>query len=361
MSASWNATAPVTPLDNSELAPTLAAIRTNCHISDARHATDYTLCVYLLKMREYFRWENNIPFHATLPREQLTAWLTQREEHWDDLENSQFESIPVQGSLHDPFDSPAINKELNELGYIYSSGYGRNMKPVFFLGELEQRRQHDGYTLLVSGKEFARDLSAPPAMSLDNTIFVRRESLRRMCWEKIEEWRWNEPENAMQKAMMYYDFDSKPDASLDAMTDMALQSVLFHEIGEVQAGKRLGNGWKTMLSSMQHSKAEIMLRAVRDNLADALSTLPGLLREADEASIHFYMANMSNMRKKLFPAAVSAYENWSARGDIRELELLLENAVIHWQSLAETCLELHKEHKDNCEPALIAVIEANIL
>ena len=361
MSASCNATAPVTPLDNSELAPTLAAIRTNCHISDARHATDYTLCVYLLKMREYFRWENNIPYHTTLPREQLTAWLTQREDHWDDLENSQFESIPVQGSLHDPFDSTAINKELNELGYIYSSGYGRNMKPVFFLGELEQRRQHDGYTLLVSGKEYARDLSAPPAMSLDNTIFVRRESLRRMCWEKIEEWRWNEPENAMQKAMMYYDFDSNPDASLDAMTDMALQSVLLHEIGEVEAGKRLGNEWKTMISSMQHSKAEIMLRAVRDNLADALSTLPGLLREADEASIHFYMANMSNMRKELFPAAVSAYEDWSASGDIRELEQLVEKALTHWQSLSETCLELHKEHKDNCEPALIAVIEANIL
>ena len=361
MSASSNATAPVTALDTSGLAPTLAAIRTNCHISDAKHATNYTLCVYLLKMREYFRWENNIPYHTALPGEQLTAWLARREDHWDELEDRPFENIPLLGALHDPFDAAAINKGLSALGYVYSSGYGRNMKPVFFFGELEQHKQYNGYTLLVSGKEYARDLAAPPAMSLDGTIFVRRESLRRMCWEKIEEWRWNQPDNAMQKAMRCYDFDKAPEQSLDAMTDKELQSAILHEIGEVQAGKRLGVAWEEMLASMQHSKAEIMLRAVRDNLADTLSTLPGLLKEADAASLHFYMANMSNMRKQLFPAVVTAYEHWSARGDTRELEQLADMAVSHWQSLAETCLAVYKDSRGNCEPALISTIEASVL
>ena len=361
MSASSNATAPVTALDTSGLAPTLAAIRTNCHISDAKHATNYTLCVYLLKMREYFRWENNIPYHTALPGEQLTAWLARREDHWDELEDRPFENIPLLGALHDPFDAAAINKGLSALGYVYSSGYGRNMKPVFFFGELEQHKQYNGYTLLVSGKEYARDLAAPPAMSLDGTIFVRRESLRRMCWEKIEEWRWNQPDNAMQKAMRCYDFDKAPEQSLDAMTDKELQSVILHEIGEVQAGKQLGDAWEEMLASMQHSKAEIMLRAVRDNLADTLSTLPGLLEEADAASLHFYMANMSNMRKQLFPAVVTAYEHWSARGDTRELEQLADMAVSHWQSLAETCLAVYKDSRGNCEPALISTIEARVL
>ena len=98
-----------------------------------------------------------------------------------------------------------------------------------------------------------------------------------------------------------------------------------------------------------------------DNLADALSTLTGLLNDAEAASVHFYMANMNNMRKALFPEFVSAYEGWTVAGDTRELEQLVDKAAAHWQSLAETCLELHKEHKDNCEPALIAVIEANTL
>jgi len=165
----------------------------------------------------------------------------------------------------------------------------------------------------------------------------------------------------MKKAMQYYDFDNAPEQSLDAMTDKELNSIILHEIGEIQAGKRLGRAWQEMLASMPHSKAEIMLRAVRDNLADTLSTLPGLLREADKASIHFYMANMSNMRKELFPAIVTAYENWSASGDTRELQQLTDKAVAHWQSLAETCLAVHDKNKANREPALISSIEAMTL
>jgi len=63
---------PSSPSLLDELAPTLAVVRTNCHISDARHATDYTLCIYLLKMREYYRWENDMPFSSSLPHEDLT-------------------------------------------------------------------------------------------------------------------------------------------------------------------------------------------------------------------------------------------------------------------------------------------------
>ena len=75
------------------------------------------------------------------------------------------------------------------------------MKPHFFLGELVEQREFNGFTLYISGTEYARDLTAPPAMSLGATIFIRQESLRRMIWEKVEEWRWNRPENAMRRAI----------------------------------------------------------------------------------------------------------------------------------------------------------------
>ena len=112
---------------------------------------------------------------------------------------------------------------------------------------------------------------------------------------------------------------------------------------------------------MQHSKAEIMLRAVRDNFADALSTLPGLLQDAEAASIYFYMANMSNMRKTLFPGFVSAYDDWATTGDTRKLEQLVHPAANHWQSLAEACIDLYKKNRVNNEAAMIALIEANTL
>ena len=50
--------------------PQLAsAVQRNCDISDARYAGDYGLCTFLLKMREYYRWENELPFARSLPKD----------------------------------------------------------------------------------------------------------------------------------------------------------------------------------------------------------------------------------------------------------------------------------------------------
>jgi hypothetical protein len=341
------------------LMPTLNAVRTNCHISDARFATQYTLCVYLLKMREYFRWERGLPFSAPLPHDELTGWLTEREEHWEGLEQADFLPVPVGKQHFDPFDCAAINAALNPLGFIYSSGYGNSLKPVFFMGRLEQHRQHDDFTLLVSGRELARDLAAPPAMSRENTIFIRRESLRRMLWERIEEWRWNTPDNAMKRALDCYDFGAAPDTALEAMTDNELHTVLLHEIGEVHAGALLGPDWEVLLAELGHSRTEIMLRALRDHLADALSTLPGLLADPQPAALHGYFAGLSNMRKVLFPQLATAYEAWLLDGDATVFERLIEPATAHWTALARQVLALFRRHPPGYESAIVELIETH--
>jgi hypothetical protein len=352
---------PETTVSISDLLPTLNAVRTNCLIADAQYAADYTLCVYLMKMREYYRWEHNIPFNEKLQHQALSDWLNKRESHWESLQDNAFEQVPVHDRHHDPFDAETINCALNELGYVYSSGYGRNMKPMFFLGELESLETHNDYTLVISGREYARDLASPPAMSQGQTIFVRRESLRRMLWEKVEEWRWNKPANAMKNALDCYDFDNTVEQSLDAMTDNELQSALLHEIGEVKAGELLGSEWETMLASLPHSKAEIMVRAVRDHLADAVSTLPGLLETMNTASLHFYIGNMTNMRKELFPELLTAYEIWTVTGNAQALKRVAELSATHWQPLAEEILKLHHKQDRNSQTALIELIEAHTL
>jgi hypothetical protein len=342
-----------------ELAQVLQVVRTNCHISDALHATDYTLCVYLLKMREYFRWEREIPFDAPIPQEALSGWLAGREALWNTLEGKPFESIPLSAQLLDPFDAVSINKTLNSMGYVYSSGLGRNMKPHFFLGALEQRREHEGYTLYISGKEYARDLAAPPAMSLGRTIFIRRESLRRMLWEKIEEWRWNQPVNAMQRAIDCYDFDTAPEDALEQMTEREARSLLLHEIGEVMAGEELGSDWENLLSVMPHCKAELMMRAVRDHLADALSTLPGLLDDAEPASLHFYFANLTSMRKMLFPSLLDAYDHWEQTGKLDRLVQLTRAGRSHWMSLAQGIVALNGTREDDLQHEITALVESS--
>lgn len=350
-----------TPADIGTLLPTLEAVRTNCHISDAQFATNYTLCVYLLKMREYFRWEHDLPFGAALPSDELTDWLTRREAQWESLEHARFEPVPVGDTRYDPFDAGALNAALNPLGYVYSSGFGPGMKPVFFLGTLEAHRTHADYRLLVSGHELARDLAAPPAMSLDGIIFIRRESLRRMLWERLEEWRWNRPANAMQQALACYDFDNAPDESLEAMTDDTLNTALLHEIGEVQAGKLLGSAWEEMLEHFGHSKVEVMLRAVRDHLADALSTLPGLLAENRPATLHGYIGSLSIMRRELCPRLLAAYGTWTVTGRTRELEALCTEAQAHWAALAQHLLAVFREHGTDARQPLVTAIESNTL
>ncbi len=63
-------------------------VQKNCHISDARHAGDFTLCIFLLKMREFYRWEHDIPFANNLPKDEVGEWLQEREGMWSDLESS---------------------------------------------------------------------------------------------------------------------------------------------------------------------------------------------------------------------------------------------------------------------------------
>lgn len=326
---------------NHAFQPLLAAVQKNCNISDALHAGDYTLCVYLLKMREYFRWEKGYAFTAALPNSDVGSWLKEREQLWETLENEPFAALPVADDEHDPFDTQPINQVLNPHGLVYSAGLGQYGRPHFFLARLEQRQEHEKFTVMIAADELARDLAAPPAMSLGNTIFVRRESLRRMIWEKIEEWRWNKLENPMGRAIHCYDFERDTDAALDKMTDDQISTLLLHEIGEVMAHDHLGDAWEEMLADLPRSRTELTLRAIRDNLADSLSTLPALVSENTPSKIHFYFAMLTNLRKSLAPGLLSAYGEWLKTESKTALEDYIATAQAHWKDVTRQALQLH--------------------
>lgn len=319
-------------------------VQTNCNIADARHAGEDTLCVYLLKMRELYRWEQGLGFDQEPPKDTLGDWLKNREALWEALEEAAFEDLAVSETRYDPFDAAAINAALAPHALVYSAGLGRGAKPHFFLGELEREERHNGYRIYVAGREFARDLGAPPAMSQGKHIYIRRESLRRMLWERVEEWRWNRPETPMGRAVACYDFDADINAALEAMTANELESALLHELGELKAGEQLGPEWEDMLIELPRSKAEFIARAVRDLLADCLSTLPGLLEQDNVAALHFYAGNLGGMRKELFPGFLKAYRRWLENDDPAPLHALIEQGREHWRDVGRTLLALYREH-----------------
>jgi hypothetical protein len=333
-------------------------VQRNCHISDAKHAGSYTLCIYLLKMREYYRWETAQTFSNTLSTDDIGEWLTTREGLWEDLEKEDYMPIETGSNSYDPFDSNGINKELLKHGLVYSGGIGHKAKPHFFLAKLEREEKLNGYQILVSSDEYARDLTSPPAMSQGKTIYIRRESFKRMIWEKIETWQWNKPENAMARALQYYNFDKDIEGALEAMTNNELESTILHEIGEIKAGEQL-SGWGEMMSEIPFTQAEIMARAVRDHLADALSTLPALLEQNNEASIHFYFANLTNMRKHIFPSLESAYQHWIKSRNTNELRSTINKSKVHWSNIASKMLSLHNSHKNQCGSHIEALINSN--
>ena len=332
-------------------------VQKNCHISDARHAGDFTLCIFLLKMREFYRWEHDIPFTHDLPKGEVGAWMQEREHMWTDLEESPFERLPFEDRTLDPFDADNVNRELVPQGYVYSGGYGRFSKPHFFLGTLLKKEKRAGHTIYISSCEYARDLEAPPAMLLDKTIYVRQESVRRFLWEKIEEYHWNRKNEAMKRALACYAFEIDAASALERMTQNETNAMIAHEMGEALVGEQLGRDWQKMLSTLSRSKAEIMVRAVRDILADCMSTLPKLLAADNEASLHFYFANFGGMRKHLFPEAIDAYQRWATRQDGDALHLLADGGARRWLETARTTLDLYQKHGEHAAPAIEKLLE----
>lgn len=326
-----------------ELQRLSSVVQTNCNISDARHARDYTICTYLLKMREYYRWEKGFAFGTHLPKDALGHWLDERERLWGDLEAEPFHCLPLSDECYDPFNAEAVNQRLVPEGLVYSSGYGRFAKPHFFLGRLTKTLQCRDCTVFVSSDEYARDLAAPPAMRQGKAIFIRRESFRRMLWEKYEEWCWKKQDNAMARAIAHYGFDHDVDRALDRMTDNEIEAAILHELGEGMAGDLLDPAWREMLADLVRTRAELFVRAVRDHLADCLSTLPGLLRAENQPSIHFYFANLTGLRRELFPSLNAAYQAWIASGSLDSIELLAAQGKDHWAGVARRTLDLHAE------------------
>lgn len=342
---------------------TLAAtVQRNCDISDARHARDYSLCVYLLKMREYFRWERGYRLTEGLPRDELGNWVVAREQLWEGLEPRDFDCLTLADDCHDPFESEAVNRRLVPEGLVYSAGYGRFVKPHFFLGRLLRQEHRDGFQVFVATDEYARDLTAPPAMSRGGQIFIRRESLRRMLWEHVEGWRWQKrPENAMARAIAHYDFDGDPERALDQMTESEISAAVLHELGECIAGEQLGPAWSEMMLTVARSKVEIQARAVRDLVADCAVTLPALLEQQAEPSLHFFFANLRGMRQELFPRLTRAYEHWLSRGDLGELWRLVEEGQRHWQNVARTLIAMHRDLDDACTDVMQPYLESHRL
>jgi len=332
-------------------------VQRNCHIADARHARAMTLCNYLLEMREFYRWEHEVPLARALPRQELGNWISEREALWDALQADDLEPLRVGEHSYDAFDVDAINAALVPQGLVYGGGYGRFGKPHFFLAQLERHEQRQGLRLFVSGCEYARDLTAPPAALLDGAVFLRRDALRRWLWEKMEIWGVRKADGALKSALDCYGFAVDAELALERMAEQEAETLILHELGEAMAEPLLGAAWRDLIATLKGRRAEILARAVRDNLADCLSTLPRLIEREAACSIHFHFANFEGARGKLFPLLESAYRRWRETGNLEPLREAAQAGSAHWHEAALSLLRAHQADPAAAEETIGACIE----
>lgn len=324
-----------------------AIVQRNADLADAQHAQTAPLCIYLLDMREYFRWQRRFPLDVPLARAELGAWIGERERHWEHLRTEVGDAGPLAGFrpilpglCADPFATDPVREALTGAGLVFGAGIGRFGRPHFFLGRLAARESREGNEILVCGEELARGAVALPAMSRGNEILVRQDALERWLWSRYEEWRLHPHDNGLALA---FDFhakapgDSGDAATIRRMAALEREALILHELGERRIDGDLGDAWHDLIEEMPSRKAEILVRSVRDLLADCTVTLPELLGRGQSASVHCWFGLLDGVRQKLAPGMVDAYQRWR-QGDRACLDERLIEARQHWRSAAATVL-----------------------
>ncbi len=289
-----------------------AAVQENCDVADAQHARELGMCVYLLGMREYFRWMSDYPLGMAPPSERVREWITCQESRWDTVFDCKdaFAGIPFpDGDPVDAFDEAEVNRRIGAMGLperlLYGAGLGRFGVPIFFLAETVREEVRDGVRVTIVDREWARGFSAPPATSRNGAVQIRRDAFRRWLWTRAEQPGLGQGGNTVPFSGPAHGRGSGAAASqadlIEHMVERETETLILHELGEVRAGAILGSDWERMLAQINDRRTEVILRAVRDLLADCLVTLPELVARQASESLAFWRSNFDGMRKALAP------------------------------------------------------------
>jgi len=339
----------------------IRAVQRNCDISDAHHAGDAAMCIYLMRMREHYKWQIGIVSGESLDHKLLGGWIGQREAYLSSLEDTTYSPINLDGVEYDPFDHAGINRKLVDQNLIYCAGYGRRGKPVFCLGEITRTEGTDDYDMFVVGKEYAREMSAPAAMSLAGSIYIRQDAFTRTVWEMFEEWNWHRPRNAFYKAMSCGGNGHDTLAATHALASSQVENLILHEKGEVMAQQMLGDRWAEMLHCLVCTTQEVTVRAVRDNLADSISVLPSIISAGNARSIHFYFACFNSVREEIFPELKKSYKIWDETGYMDPLKAAVGLGQTHWLQTARELMSCYEQYGRRCGPHVQRVAESSFL
>ncbi len=328
---------------------TILQVRHNCRISDAQFWGYYTVCGLLLRLRELYRFEKGLGPTDPTDMDDITRWIGEREEHWEELSHMEFAPIEVEGRSFESFDVEGINRVLTPHGLLYGAGYGVYMKPVFFLADLDAEETLQGLRVLFAGTEYARDLSIHPAMLQGKTVLARRDAALVLTGEKFEEFRASKHNSALDIAFTSYGVTPEAsEAELQRVAVEELRTYVYHEIGEALEEERSAGLWAEMLVCSTQRKACQFLRGLKDVLADTTSggMLSHIIENRKAGSLAFYISMLSGYRKILSADIEEAFKSFPETQRWEDIEAARDACYQKTSALAEDLLSGFRLTKD---------------
>ena len=137
----------------------------NCTISDANNAGMYSICGLALRLRDLYKWEQGLPPWEERDSSEVLEWIESKENQWEKCIDNEFADISLNGRKYVPFDTAGINAVLEPQNFFYGAGYGRSLKPTFFLAAIEEKSKINGTMVYTLNRELARDLLTIPALA----------------------------------------------------------------------------------------------------------------------------------------------------------------------------------------------------
>ncbi len=296
-------------------------VNRNCRISDATHAGLFSICGLAMRLRDLYKWEKELDPWVEDESAKVLEWIGEREEEWDTLGEEDFGVITIAGREYDPLDTAGINRVLNPYGFYYGAGYVQSLKPTFFLAVMEEKRQVQNQPVIILGRELARDLVTIPALSRDGCIIIRKAAARVFFWDEIFYIK-KSGRRALRFALAKYGVGVDLYAlrrHLERILAGELNRYIYHELGEIKDQVFDRALWREMVGSFPHTPIELLVRSVKDLLADTneCGTLPHILKKKNAAMLGFYTAFLGNVAKEIFPEILDGFavfaeeEDWS--------------------------------------------------
>ena len=333
-----------------ELDAIIKQVLKNCDISDSGHAGLYSVCGLALRLRDLYKWENRLAPWEEKDSSEILEWIGDKEQTWGKLVENDFVELSLLGNEYDPFDTRGINTVLEPRGLFYGAGYARSLKPTFFLANIEDKREIDGYTVYTLGRELARDLLTIPALTQENCIILRRESAMLFLWDKIFYIK-ESGRHALRFALEgcgLKEGDAK-DLQRNLPTIYAAQeeTYIYHEIGEMHDSIFHRDIWREVIAAYPHTPVELLARTVKDLLADTneFGALRYITRKRKIASLAFYVAFFDGLVKEFFPELIPTFREFAETRNWRTIEAAVSKGYNTAKECAEAIIDIYQEGK----------------